>query len=664
MQRSLKSYLLVGMGIASLGAFLIHRASVESTPKFSPVSEQVAELSSVPAMALATPPELNPAAMPMSTMSSLQPPEMMAVEAGENLDFEPLANAMASPVNELVETAADVTLDSDMQSNEFSPEIADSSNDFVSEQAVGLEAGIETAGIETTGIDSQASVDFEMVEDQQPEAFELVDNSPEIQTEETDTSEIETPASDEVVDGFEFAATSTDSAIESDETAELPSALQRLKGSWKKNPYLTDETPAITNVSGVPSTEKSIIVRNDKTSEQMPVEQNDLTETMENEITENTALDFHQFASDVTPSQDQAAPMTEMPESMPSTTLPQPPTPITSAPAMVSGNDLVTPLQMPLSDSAAQQAVHRIEYGKTLSRRNATFAARQEFVAALRIIAQEHDAKSGGSEFSKALHSAMVAMKESKDFMINDGEIAFDVSRIVEAHLSDVVSTDQARGMTSTQALQLYLQRAESLLDQAGGRNVVSSEALFCLGKLHSLLSQNSKMPENLDTANAIVFFRAALKSNPNHHQSANELGVLMTRAGNLAKAKQLFKQSLLAQQSTHVWGNLAKVHQRMGEQEFAQLANMESQMVGDSRLAANSSIRWMSNAEFKAESPTEFFDRKQQPAVQGMPLGVAPSMVAEKPQPKTERVATKPGATTPPKDERKPFSERLKDLF
>ena len=46
----------------------------------------------------------------------------------------------------------------------------------------------------------------------------------------------------------------------------------------------------------------------------------------------------------------------------------------------------VTPSNVKLSESVAQEAVHHIEYGKSLSRRGASFGARQKFFAALGVI--------------------------------------------------------------------------------------------------------------------------------------------------------------------------------------------------------------------------------------------------------------------------------------
>ena len=72
------------------------------------------------------------------------------------------------------------------------------------------------------------------------------------------------------------------------------------------------------------------------------------------------------------------------------------------------------PIKVDLSSADAQKAVHNIEYGKSLSRRGAAFAARQEFYSSLRILAQSHDKQVGGTAYTQALRNGIVALKEAK----------------------------------------------------------------------------------------------------------------------------------------------------------------------------------------------------------------------------------------------------------
>ena len=61
-----------------------------------------------------------------------------------------------------------------------------------------------------------------------------------------------------------------------------------------------------------------------------------------------------------------------------------------------------------VSSADAQKAVHHIEYGKTLSRRGAAFTARQEFLAAMQVLAAGNDRVTGDNRHSKALKLSLI----------------------------------------------------------------------------------------------------------------------------------------------------------------------------------------------------------------------------------------------------------------
>ena len=275
----------------------------------------------------------------------------------------------------------------------------------------------------------------------------------------------------------------------------------------------------------------------------------------------------------------------------------------------------VTPFQMGLSEAAAQQAVHHIEYGKSLSRRGASFAARQEFFSALRVIAQANDASTGGVDFTNALTDGIRALKEAEDFVVSSSEVGgvIDVSGTIEAHKTKILTKGQVKNISSLAAMQEYYSFAQQQFDFAGGRNVVTAEAFHCLGKLHTVMANNKKtMPGNLDVAKAIVFHKSSLLSNPSNPASANELGVLMAKTGQLNQATELFKQSLIAQASPQAWNNLAKTHHRLGETQMAQLAETEFAIAAKSPAVtiASAGIQWVPNGQFNAMAPMEFEPR------------------------------------------------------
>ncbi|QEG24733.1 tetratricopeptide repeat protein [Mariniblastus fucicola] len=230
-----------------------------------------------------------------------------------------------------------------------------------------------------------------------------------------------------------------------------------------------------------------------------------------------------------------------------------------------------------LSDTAAQKAVHRIEYGKSLARRNATEAAGQEFLGALRVLAESNDMATGGNAHVRTLRRGLVAVKEAADFKVEDSQsqIVLNVGNIVESHETQIIGYDEAQTMTASAATRRYLEYAGHQLGTCGGQNPVAAEALYCLGKMKTIMSQSNPDPESSELYEAIIFHHASLTADPRNHRSANELGVLLARNGQLEAAETYLKNSLKIQQTAQAWANLAKVHQRKGTQEDQRLANL-----------------------------------------------------------------------------------------
>ncbi|MEM7782203.1 MAG: hypothetical protein AAF623_02540 [Planctomycetota bacterium] len=325
----------------------------------------------------------------------------------------------------------------------------------------------------------------------------------------------------------------------------------------------------------------------------------------------------------------------------------------------------IVPLQMALPRHVEIQAARRIEYGKTLARRGAAFAANEEFISALRIVAEAIDAQSGGNDYSKALSLAGLALRESGDFIPRNSQVAFDVRNIIEGHRCRAVSVEEASTMTASSALARYLEFAENYFDIAGGRTVVAAEALFCLGKLHRLRSEQNNVPGNSQQFQSIVYHRAAMLADPQHHRSANELGVLMARNGRTEEAKELLKKSLIVDRSPLVWQNLARIHNRLGEDNFAKLATKESRLAMNSNIPSgqNSMIQWMAPGTFNQTGIMEF-DSQMNSSTR---VASNANQIRRIPQPERKASAEEPSANQEPKqDDSKwqQFNSYLKNLF
>ena len=204
-------------------------------------------------------------------------------------------------------------------------------------------------------------------------------------------------------------------------------------------------------------------------------------------------------------------------------------------------------------------------------------------------------------------------MREVKDFAVRnaDVQVGLNVAEILETHQTRIISENEAAVMSPVEAMQRYFTFAHQQLSFAGGHNVVTAEALYCLGKLHTVMAKHD--PETLDIAKAIVFHRAAVSSDPQNSRSYNELGVLLARSGQMGEAEELFKKSLQINPIAETWQNLAKIHGRQGEVELAQLAQAEfaiaSQIVPVQSPTAQ--IAWLPGQAFNQVGPADFHDSK-----------------------------------------------------
>ena len=268
------------------------------------------------------------------------------------------------------------------------------------------------------------------------------------------------------------------------------------------------------------------------------------------------------------------------------------------------------------------RAVHHVEYGKSLARRGALFAARQEFYGALRIIAQSIDIQDGSQRYSQGLASAFTAMKEADDFYLQqiDVEQMADVELICLAHQTQILSKAEIARLSPAQAMQAYFAYAQQLMVRAGGHSVVAGEALYSLGRLYSVKAKSKQSSNTLDLARAIVHHQAALECDPMHSKAANAVGVLLSQTGQLQRAADMLQRSLQVNQTAQTWNNLANVHQRLASSQnaqvrqqqigLAQMAQVEYQRMLHQPNPQSSQITWVEPAEFSAMSGGTFPDR------------------------------------------------------
>ena len=279
-------------------------------------------------------------------------------------------------------------------------------------------------------------------------------------------------------------------------------------------------------------------------------------------------------------------------------------------------------------EQVAQQADRQTRHGFELAGRGAYFAARSEFIGALRLVAEGLDSEGKATASAnvssasgqtaatnvhcRALAAALTAMKEAEDFLPGGSrlEADLDLPAIVAAHATPVLK-DNAAKMTPLTALRCYLTFAQEQFAAAAGREVAGSMALHALGKLHAALAQKKGTPIVAPESKAMVFYQAALLVYPKNYMAANDLGVLLAQCGRYGDARAMLQRSVaLCPQSTG-WRNLAVVYRQLGQAALAQRAAAQSEQFRQSELArrqtspaaGNGLVQWVDPQTFAQSS-------------------------------------------------------------
>ena len=259
-----------------------------------------------------------------------------------------------------------------------------------------------------------------------------------------------------------------------------------------------------------------------------------------------------------------------------------------------------------LPSNIVNQALKRIEYGSSLARRGAVYGAHQEFVAALRSIAEACDIQQNtGNEHVEQLSRGLMALRETQDFArLNEQlDIGAALSATVSSHRSGVLDAEQVKSMNANTVLQSYFKFAQDKITQACGPYPISSFAFYSLGKLHTMNHKMNVGVDVYDQAKSIVMHRAALVADPNNFKSANELGVILAQSGQLEDAQKILQHGLAVHPTIELWNNLAVVHEQSGDQRLANAARNESQILAQSSRAqtqTHAQVQWVAPETFE----------------------------------------------------------------
>ena len=256
----------------------------------------------------------------------------------------------------------------------------------------------------------------------------------------------------------------------------------------------------------------------------------------------------------------------------------------------------------------SKQALEHVRRGLGLAQRSATYSARVEFIQALRLVASARDAQQGGNAYSRSLAKGIRAIKESDDFDPAGINLEADLilSHIIASHQTSILKDQELNNLTPLAAREKYYTYAQQQLALAMGKNPAGSLALYGLGKLHTSLAQNEISRHRSSPIKAMAYHHAAVEVHPGNYRSANELGVLLARYGELEHARRLLSHSIQIHPIAETWHNLSVVHEQLGEKSLALQARVRSEQIQKntpSLIANRSVIVWKTPEQFQQGS-------------------------------------------------------------
>jgi tetratricopeptide (TPR) repeat protein len=290
---------------------------------------------------------------------------------------------------------------------------------------------------------------------------------------------------------------------------------------------------------------------------------------------------------------------------------PEPVYPTTQTPSGAPITASLVPVRSEQLEAIARQADRQIRHGFELAGRGAYFAARSEFITALRLLAQGLDTQQRTSRHSKALAAGLTALKEAEDFLPQGAKLEadLDLSVLIGGHTTPALKDHDPATLTPLAAIKAYLTFAQRQLAEAAEKETAGSMALHALGKLHEELANKKTTGIQAAGPKAVVFYQAALSVCPQNFMTANDLGVLLAKSGNYPRARAWLELSAALSQSSTVWGNLAVVYERLGRNDLAQSARQQVQWAQERErnrrqnqaLAADGAVRWVDTKAFGA---------------------------------------------------------------
>lgn len=222
----------------------------------------------------------------------------------------------------------------------------------------------------------------------------------------------------------------------------------------------------------------------------------------------------------------------------------------------------------PTTADLSRQLLPQVRKGYGLAQHGAVYAAQTEFIQVLRRIAEAKDGAENVDTHAQALAAGLRALDEADDFAPRGAALEADmnVPVIVSSHRTPVFDSQggNAAAFRPAEAIALYHEYARRELAEAVAGEQAGSMALYGLGKVQSRLAREAD-GQLQHERKALVMYAAALDAGPGNHLAANEIGVLLARAGQPAAASQMFRYAIDIAPTSAGYHNLAVTDRAQG---------------------------------------------------------------------------------------------------
>ena len=264
------------------------------------------------------------------------------------------------------------------------------------------------------------------------------------------------------------------------------------------------------------------------------------------------------------------------------------------------------------------------------------FSARQEFLSVLQLVAQSYDSQLGLRYHSKALANGLRALEEADDFATRNADAAvdFNLKAFIAGHKTPVLKNHTADELLPYVAMQRYYEYARQQLAIAGRGSAAASAAMYAIGRTETMVSRTNKSQGGAGPK-PLAYYQAALAIDQRNNPAANELGVLLARAGKVHEAHNVLASAARVRPTRTLMNNLAQTRRMLNGGTVKKRPPMTVDQISPQMLARRVPVQWV--------SPNEF-SRGAGPAGK---LWSQESRVATKPP--VTRPAVRPGIPAPP---------------